>query len=103
MTTAPMGPRDVARATGVSTDTLDVRWGRKSYSAKRSVAERIRRTVHRVGSARVPDHVIVLSAAGLRRLLKDYVEDLTPHRARICRSKGTHPCRVRSHPRPQAV
>jgi hypothetical protein len=48
------------------------------------------------------DHVIVLRAAGLRRLLKEYVST-TPHRARTWRSRRTHPCHVRSHPRPQAV
>jgi transposase InsO family protein len=36
------------------------------------------------------DHVVVLNAAGLRRILKSYVA-YSRHRARISRSRKTHP------------
>jgi hypothetical protein len=37
------------------------------------VAERVRGAVHRLGARECLDHVIVLSAAGLRKILKAYV------------------------------
>src|SRR2546422_9820342 len=44
------------------------------------------------------DHVIVLNAAGLRRVLTGYVE-YTPDRVRIWPSRRTRPRHVRSHGR----
>jgi hypothetical protein len=48
------------------------------------------------------DHVIIVNAAGLRRVLNAYVAT-TRRRARIWRSKRTRPCRARlRHPPPDA-
>ena len=82
MTTAPMGPRDVAQATGVSTDTL-------RHYERQGLLRRVTRTAagYRQYSAATADRVlliqralvVVFSLADLKRVL-------------AVRDKGGSPC-----------